>query len=65
MRALTLKLAMALFAVALVSACSSTSTTSDGKTDSDGVNASPVNQGGANGKPMGAGGRVMSTGNVI
>lgn len=67
MRTLTLKLAVAFFTVALVSACSNTKTSGSGTsgTDANGVSSTGVNQGGASGATKGADGKLMSSGNII
>lgn len=65
MRTLTLKLAVALFAVAMVSACSNTGTSGSGSENANGTSSTGVGGNGAKGGTIGADGRILSSGNVI
>lgn len=66
MRTLTFKLAVALFAVAMVSACSNTKTSGSGSEGGEGgVTSSGVGGNGVNGGTMTADGKILSSGNVI
>jgi len=66
MRTLTLKLAVALFAVAMVSACSSTKTSSSGtQGGADSTTSTGVSSTGVQGGTVAADGRILSFGNVI
>lgn len=66
MRTLTLKLAVALFAVAMVSACSNTKTSSSGTEGStESVSSTGVSGSGVKGGTMASDGKLLSSGNII